>query len=283
MTAATTTEQIAGRPKHWITHPRTARVGVALGLAAAASFMTWLKFYHPFVRTDDARVAATLVRVAPEGVGGKITRLNVKEGDEVAAGQIVLELDHSVAEANLLKSKAKAMLSGNELARTQRLAFEHGASQRDVDVAKSNDDTAQAELQLAKIALERTYVKSPTSGVVVQRSTELGNILEPNQVALTIADTKHPWVAANIEETAVGAVKIGQPVSIRVDEGGELTGKVSEVRAATASQFALIQAENPAGNFTKLVQRIPIKIEIDHGETAKLRAGQSVEIKIRVR
>ena len=73
-------------------------------------------------------------------------------------------------------------------------------------------------------------------------------------------------------------------MSIHVDEGGVLTGKVFEIRAATASQFALIQAENPSGNFTKLVQRIPIKITLDSESlTHPLRAGQSVEIKIRVR
>jgi membrane fusion protein (multidrug efflux system) len=126
-------------------------------------------------------------------------------------------------------------------------------------------------------------LKSPVDGVVVQKVAEVGNILEPNQTALTVADIDHAWISANIEETAVAAVKIGQPVTVHIDEGGELTGKVSEVRAATASQFALIQSENPSGNFTKLVQRIPIKVELDAHPSQSLRSGQSVELRIRVR
>jgi membrane fusion protein (multidrug efflux system) len=112
---------------------------------------------------------------------------------------------------------------------------------------------------------------------------EVGNILETNQTALTVADIDHAWISANIEETAISNVSVGQPVTVHVDEGGSLTGRVSEVRSATASQFALIQSENPSGNFTKLVQRIPIKVALDSHDDRALRAGQSVEIKIRVR
>ena len=97
------------------------------------------------------------------------------------------------------------------------------------------------------------------------------------------ADIDHAWIAANIEETSVADVRVGQPVTVHIDEGGTLSGRVSEVRSATASQFALIQSENPSGNFTKLVQRIPIKVALDPHPDHPLRSGQSVEIKIRVR
>ena len=94
----------------------------------------------------------------------------------------------------------------------------------------------------------------------------------------------HAWVSANIEETRIAQVKPGQPVSINIDEGGSLTGKVQEITSAAASQFSLLPTENASGNFTKVVQKIPVKIALDpHPGKRILRAGQSVSIRIRVR
>jgi membrane fusion protein (multidrug efflux system) len=267
----------------WWKHPRARRVLTVVAGLALLGIVVWFFFYRPYVSTDDARVAATLVRLAPEGVSGKVIRLAVAEGDRVKSGQVLVELDHALTEANLAKAKAHASQVERELKRIEQLAAQNGVPPREVDNARAAAQTAQADLALAQIAYDRTFIKSPLDGVVVQKATEVGNILEPNQTALTVADIDHAWIAANIEETAVAAVHVGQPVTVEVDEGGTLTGKVSEVRAATASQFALIQSENPSGNFTKLVQRIPIKVELDAHPDRALRSGQSVELKIRVR
>jgi membrane fusion protein (multidrug efflux system) len=136
---------------------------------------------------------------------------------------------------------------------------------------------------LAQIALDNTYLKSPTYGIVVQKIAKVGNISETNQTAVTVVDIANAWIAANIEETDVGLVKPGQRVKIAIDEGGTLSGKVIEVRKAAASQFALIPSDNAAGNFIKLVQRIPVRIALDPHPGRVLRVGQSVVIKIRVR
>jgi membrane fusion protein (multidrug efflux system) len=267
----------------WWSHPRAKKV-ISVGLAAAVlGYFAWFLLYRPFVSTDDARVTATLVRLAPEGASGKVIRLAAGEGDRVRSGQVLIELDHAVAEANLAKAKAKATQADRDLGRMEQLAAQHGVPPREVDTMRAAAQTADADLQLAQISYDRTFLRSPVDGVVVQKVAEVGNILEPNQTALTVADIDHAWVSANIEETAVAAVRIGQPVTVRIDEGGELSGKVQEVRAATASQFALIQSENPSGNFTKLVQRIPIKVALDPHPDRTLRSGQSVEIRIRVR
>jgi membrane fusion protein (multidrug efflux system) len=116
----------------------------------------------------------------------------------------------------------------------------------------------------------------------VQKTTEEGNIIEPGQTILTVVDTDHAWVNANIEETAIADVKAGQSVHIKIDEGGSLEGHVIEVRSSVAAQFALIPSDNGAGNFTKVVQRVPIKIELEPHPGRDLRVGQSVVIKVRV-
>ena len=228
--------------KKIIQHPRTQlgiKVSVGVGIAMV---ILWLFAFFPFVSTDDARVAATLIRVAPEAVGGRIIKVSVTEGDRVKKGDLLVELNHAIPEAQLQRAKAKALLTERELHRINELV----------------------------------------DGIVVQKIAEEGNILEPGQVAVTISDVDHAWISANIEETSVHSVKAGQPVSVVVDEGGTLKGKVSEVRAAVASQFALIPSDSGSGNFTKVVQRVPIKIELEPHPNQVLRSGQSVEIKIRV-
>ena len=266
----------------WWRHPRSLRTGLIVLAVIAVCAVVWVVHFYPYVSTDDARVTAALIRVAPEGAGGKVIVVNVQEGSRVQKGDVLVELDHSVAEANLQKAKAKAGQAGREGSRTEQLAAQHGVAAREVDNARATGSMAMSDLALAQIAYERTFLRSPTDGIVIQKVAELGNLLEAGQTAVVVADIDNAWVSANIQETAVSDVKVGQKVSISVDEGGELSGSVADVRDATASQFALIQAENPSGNFTKLVQRIPVKVTLDPHPSRVLRAGQSVEIRIKV-
>jgi membrane fusion protein (multidrug efflux system) len=269
--------------KHWWKHPRAKIVGGLTLAVALVAFVGWFFLFAPYLSTDDARVASTTVRVAPAGAGGQIVKLNVSEGDRVTAGQVLVELDHRTSQAQLQRAQARLVLSEKELRRMEQMAAENGVAPRDLDSARANHQTMEADVKLAEIALDNTYMRSPLDGVVIQKSTEIGNMLEPGQTAVSITDMDHAWVSANIEETSVGRVKVGQPVTITVDEGGTYYGKVSEIRAATAAQFALIPADNPSGNFTKLVQRIPVKIALDPSNGRTLRVGQSVEVKIKTR
>jgi membrane fusion protein (multidrug efflux system) len=251
---------------------------VTLGLVAF-----WWFSIHPYVSTDDARVSADLIRIAPDGVEGKLIRVNVLEGDRVTQGEVLAELDHTMYQAQLSRAQAQANLTMANAVRAQRLFKQSALSEQELQAAEAASQSAQAELQVAQSNLDNTYLKSPVAGVVVQKIAVPGNILEAGQVALVVADIDHAWVSANIEETSVGLVQIGQPVQIKVDEGGRLTGKVSEITDASASQFALIPAENASGNYIKLVQRIPVKVALDDHPDRVLKAGQSVEIKIKVR
>jgi len=267
----------------WWKTPRAQKVGLVVLVVVLLGFGYWLVFIHPYVSTDDARVAATLVNVAPDAVSGRVIKLNVTEGSRVKKGDVILELDHRIADAQLQRAKAHAELAKRELKRVNELVSQRGLAQKELDTAKATSDIAEADLLLAQTTVENSSIQSPLNGIVVQKVADEGDFVEQGQTVVTITDIDQAWIAANIEETSVGLVKVGQPVQISIDEGGELTGKVSEVRGSTAAQFALIPAENPSGNFTKLVQRIPIKIALDPHPEKNLRTGQSVEIKIRVR
>jgi RND family efflux transporter MFP subunit len=267
----------------WWKSRRTKRVLAGVLVLLAGAFVFWLFFIHPYVSTDDARVEATLVRMAPDRVGGRIIKLNVDVGSQVKKGEILVELDHRTANAAVERAQAQTVFTRKELDRTADLVRRGSFPQRALDTAQVNADKAHAQLVEAQVELENTTIRSPLNGVVVQKLIEEGDVVQPGQTLLTLADIDAAWISANVEETSVGAVRIGQPVQISVDEGGDLTGRVLEIRHATAAQFALIPAENPSGNFTKLVQRIPVKVALDPHPNQTLRAGQSVEIKIRVK
>lgn len=267
----------------WWRTRRARTTFAALGILAFAGLIGWWFGIRPYVSTDDARIAAVIVRVANQGASARIEKMNVTEGSRVRKGTVVVELDHQVAAANLERAKARASLSAAELWRMQDLAAHQGASRQQLDKARADAQMSDADLQLAQLAYDRTFLKSDVDGIVVQKPTEVGNILETNQTAVTVADIEHAWVAANIEETEVARVKQGDRVRISVDEGGSLTGSVLEVRQAVASQFALIPPDNAQGNFIKLVQRVPVKIALDPHPGRVLRVGQSVEVRIRTR
>jgi RND family efflux transporter MFP subunit len=270
------------KPLPWYQSKLARNTGILFLILLAVGLVVWFFAFRPYVSTDDARVAEDLIRIAPDGVSGKMMTINVAEGEAVTQGEVMAELDHSTYQAELGKAQAHAILAEADLKRSNELYKQDALSKRNYQMAQSTDLSAQADLQLAQDALDHTYLKSPVNGIVVEKIAVVGNLFEPAQVAFIVADVDHAWVAANIQETAVGDVKIGQPVRISVDEGGKLTGKISEVTTATAAQFALLPAENASGNYIKLVQRVPIKVTLDPHPDRVLKDGQSVEIKIKV-
>jgi len=271
------------QPKPWWTRKRVQGFVVAIVIAVLAAVLVWWVFFRSYVSTNDARVATNIIRIAPVGVGGVIEKVTVEEGDPTKAGQLLVEIDHRVPEAQFNRAKARFQLARIELDRIRNLVSNKSSSTRDLDNARTNYDIAEAELKLAEVNFQNTYLKSPIDGIVIQKLAQPGNIIEPGQVALMISDADHAWISANIEETNIAKVRVGQPVYVLIDEGGSLTGKVQEINAATASQFSLLPAENASGNYTKVVQKIPIKIALDPHPGRVLKAGQSVTIKIRVR
>ena len=253
--------------------------GILLSLPMA---LAWYILFYPYVSTDDARVAATTIQVAPLLQRGRIIAVHIQEGDRVKKGDLLVELDHEMAEAGLLRAKARLHYAERELNRYTKGAALNIAMQHDVDLMKRDLDVARSEFQIAKENLEDTYLHSPSEGIVIRNLADEGNLLEPGQTAVILANMNEAWISANIEETSIADVRPGQPVEIHVDEGFDLKGKVLEVIHATASRFSLIPSDNAQGNFTKVVQRIPIKVNIDSDRKTELRVGQSVELRVKV-
>jgi membrane fusion protein, multidrug efflux system len=146
-------------------------------------------------------------------------------------------------------------------------------------------DAKRASLALARINLGYTRITAPESGLVSERRVHPGQLVSPGTQVISLVQ-RDVWVQANYKETQVRHMHAGDPATIRVDAfpGVLLKGKVDRVAPASGSQFALLPPDNATGNFTKIVQRVPVKIVLDSGQpdTARLRPGLSAIARVRI-
>lgn len=144
----------------------------------------------------------------------------------------------------------------------------------------------QASLALARTNLSYTRIVAPEDGVVGERKVRAGQLVSPGTQIMSLVQ-RQVWVQANYRETQLGRIRAGDPAEIRVDEfpGLVLKGKVAEIAPASGSQFALLPPDNATGNFTKVTQRVPVKIVLDDNQSGseRLRPGLSVVAVIRTK
>jgi multidrug resistance efflux pump len=178
--------------------------------------------------------------------------------------------------------EAKAALSGAQAAHLQ-VALRRAQLEAALAQAKEAEET----LRLARIALQNAETRSPAAGVIAQKIVEPGEMVAVGQPLFTITqDTGRGsvWVVANIEETKIRRVRVGQPARLTVDAypGVVFHGRVIEIRAGTQGQFSLIPAQQPSGSFTKVTQRIPVKIAVESDNGPRLVPGMSAVVSIDV-
>lgn len=140
---------------------------------------------------------------------------------------------------------------------------------------------AEAELRLALIDLESTVVRAPTDGRVAERQARKGQYVRPGTQLIALV-SRNMWVVANFKETELKGMQAGDPVSVTVDAlpGRIFAGRVESLSPASGAQFALLPPDNATGNFTRIVQRIPIRIIFLPGEAStELRAGMSAKVR----
>jgi membrane fusion protein, multidrug efflux system len=146
---------------------------------------------------------------------------------------------------------------------------------------------AQATLKLAEIDLANTVVHAAIAGVAGNRQVRLGRYVQPGVQLMAIVPLAEAYVVANFKETQLDRMRVGQRVEMEVDSypGRVVSGRVESLSPASGAQFALLPPDNATGNFTKVVQRIPVKIVIDRGSAlaGELRPGMSVIAKVDTR
>jgi membrane fusion protein (multidrug efflux system) len=142
----------------------------------------------------------------------------------------------------------------------------------------------RADLEQQKLDLSDRVIRSPIEGVVDKAFVEAGEFVTPGQRLLLVHDPRRVWIEANIKETQIRKLKIDQSVEVQVDAYPDQSfqGKVVSIGNTTTGKFALLPNPNPSGNFTKITQRLPVRIGIEQKQQM-LRPGMMVEIRIDVR
>jgi membrane fusion protein (multidrug efflux system) len=202
--------------------------------------------------------------------------------EQVVADQQRYAAQFASREADL--EQANAMLRSNEDAveteKRSKAVLESQQTQLFADL-----HAKEAALTVAKVDLGYTKITAPADGNVGERQVRPGQLVSPGtQVIPFVSNVK--WVQANYRETQLTNVSVGDPADVRIDEypGKVFHGKVVEIAPASGSQFALLPPDNATGNFTKVVQRVPVKIALDDPTVAKnLRPGLSVVASVRTK
>lgn len=184
-------------------------------------------------------------------------------------------------EALAAAEKAAAGVSGAEAAL--------GGSREQVEVIESRRpqllagiEAARAALRLAEIDLESTVIRAPAGGRVAERQVRKGQYVRPGTPLIALV-SREIWVVANFKETELRGMRVGERVSVVADAlpGQRFDGRIQSLSPASGAQFALFPQDNASGNFTRIVQRIPIRIELRGGQPAlvELRPGMSVKVR----
>ena len=221
-----------------------------------------------------------------------------------------------VVDAQITAAEANRQKAVSDLARLKELADKQIVSRQQLDAAQAAADAATANLDAvrrqasaagativnaeagarfaqarlgaaqsardnAALQLSYTSVTAPLAGIVSRKQVEVGQLVQPGQPLLTIVSDTGVWVTANYKETQLAEVRVGSPAEVDVDAypGCKAEGTVESIGAATGAKFALLPPDNATGNFTKVVQRVPVRILVTRGcgNDQPLRPGMSVE------
>lgn len=282
-------------------------------LVAAVGYGIYYYFFNNTgtVYTDDASLAADRIDLSSE-ILARLDTLLVNDGDTVKVNQLIAVLSDSTVhaqkeEAITQKKLAQQSLSVNRITLKQaqqnydraviqyknsvipeatfqnyQNAFELAKSQ--LELAETNIKSIDAQINVLNTRLAKTRVYSPIDGVVVKRWSLPGDVLQPGQSIISIYSLQNVWVLGNFEETYTGNMSVGQSATITVDAYPNTIfhGKIIEIGGSTASEFSLIPPNNASGNFTKVTQRVPIKISIDTVKGKSLKAGLSAEVTVKI-
>ncbi|MCD9097147.1 HlyD family efflux transporter periplasmic adaptor subunit [Luteimonas fraxinea] len=255
--------------------PNDAQVAYDQSVANLAGTVRQVRGLYSSVESGQADLAARQVAV-------RQAREDVKRREGlVASGAVSRE---ELAHARDILAGAEAALSGSQgqLSRSRALVdATEIASQPQVQAAAG-------QLRQAWLNLQRMAIVAPVSGHVAKRDVQLGQRVAPGNTLMTIVPLEQVWIEANFKETQLTRMRIGQPVEVHADLYGSdvrYDGRVASLGMGTGSAFSLLPAQNASGNWIKIVQRVPVRIELDPKQVVEhpLRLGLSMHVDVAIR
>jgi membrane fusion protein (multidrug efflux system) len=247
---------------------------------------------------DQARADVDASRARAE-----LARVELDRSTRLLADRAVPQADYDMkkatfdqAEAAVRDARAKLVSAevsigssagSIESARGRLLSAQLGPDQIEaaraaVELARAHVDQANAALVQAELNASYTQVRAETSGVVARRSVEMGQTVAPDRPLMAIVPLDDTWIVANFKEDQLAHMSVGESANVSIDTfpGHQLHGTVDSLAAGTGSRFSLLPADNASGNFTKVVQRVPVLIRLDGDQGVTLRPGMSAAVTV---
>jgi membrane fusion protein (multidrug efflux system) len=283
----TTTSAPAAR--QGLTRARKIGLGIFAGLVVIAGVTAYLIHASHHETTDDAYTTGHVHNISSR-VAGTVIEVTVDDNQVVKKGQVLARLDPRDFQVQVAKAQADYQRAKADFDRASGLRKSFNG---DVAISKQEYDQMEANLGVAKAVLDDAMnqldyctITAPEDGVVGDKTVETGNRVAVGTVLMSVV--QDVWVVANYKETQVGKMEKGQKVRVDIDEisGHTFTGRIDSFSPGSGSVFALLPPENATGNFTKIVQRVPVKIVLDadsvRGYEGRLVPGLSVEADVNV-
>lgn len=269
---------------------------IATGTLAIVGYFIYDSYLY--VHCDNAQIETRVVMLASK-VSGFVTETKADIGDHVKAGDILAKIDDrdyvnalERAKAELDSNNARLQDAQKNNNRLSSLYSKGAATQAQFDTTsaglselKARFHSLNTQLTMAQLNLDATAIKAPFDGVVAKRAAEVGQYVNSATPLFGFVDANDRWIMANIKETEVDGLEIGSKVDIKIDaiSHRDFTGQIQQFSPSTGATFTLIPPDNATGNFTKVVQRVPVRISINGlnpDDIKDLRAGLSATIKI---
>jgi membrane fusion protein (multidrug efflux system) len=246
-------------------------------------------------KADVARGEAELLQQRANIAQVRAQLQGAQESEEYAAEQVrryeplVLtgaETEERLAELRNAHRQAAATLAIDSAA-LQVAERQTASTQAQIEQARAQLEATAANARQAQLDMQDTIVRSTLAGRIGDRAVRVGQYVQPGTRLMTIVPVQDLYIEANFKETQVGLMRAGQPATIRVDAlpGTDLHGTVASFSPGTGSQFALLPPQNATGNFTKIVQRVTVRVRLDAGKETRsvLVPGLSVTVRVDTR
>ncbi|CAA7614374.1 HlyD family secretion protein [Magnetospirillum sp. SS-4] len=263
---------------------RDYRARLAEANAQLAARMAQLIQIEEKVAVQDAVIVQMAASISAARADMARAQADFERSRKLVREDFVSRQRFDVTAADAAKAQAGVSGSGAGLQAARRqlavLASERAMVQAQVEQAK-------AQVNLAANDLDATVIRAPVDGVVGNRAVRDGQYARPGQMLMAVVPLDRLWIDANFKETQLHRLKPGQPVHVAVDAfpGRPIAGVVDSFAPASGAKFSLLPPENATGNFTKVVQRVPVRIALaaDHPLAGQLRPGLSVVVKVDTR
>lgn len=266
--------------------------------AALAAARSNLQVAQATTEASRSNISTTRANVGTVDAQIEAAKVNVWRATQDFKRYANLIKDHSITQQQYEQAEAAKLTAERQLAvlqeqraaateQTSAAASQSHATAQNISVAEANIRQRQADVDNAKLALSYTVLTAPSDGYISKVNVQPGQFVQPGQTLFAVVLNEEKWVVANFKETQLDRMKEGQEVSVHADAfpGHEFKAHLTSFSPATGARFSLLPPDNASGNFVKVVQRVPVRIEFtDKNDPAvkSLRAGMNVTVDVHI-